>query len=354
MGNKQVQNTGTGNTEEVKKVPGFILFILWAAFFMFLSLSIPHLAWVFHQFEGTESKIVTLGKVQIDLLWIECYGVALGIDATVAALAYLLQLGLNSGFTKGIVWAFTVALSGLSWYLNYLFDMAHKPIQASVWNIGIAGGLTTTGYATPLVTSAVPVFLVAYTFIIDIVGNKKQVSLEDLQKEVEEKKKLSAVKKELKDLNRSNLVNSIKGAVSSVAEVATYTAEKFTSTDEDVNPQAEAHTTAAAETVNTPEVENTQPVKVAQPGEEAEEVNTQPVETVNPHTVNTDALQMPLEAILGPVKFTGSVPPTPVLEETLRASAAHTEQVTHTVHEEVAAPTQTALKVYKRRVAVKN
>ena len=208
----------TQQTKRTKQVTGFVKVVLWFAFAAFLITSIPHVAWLYHEFERGESSTV----FGIDTWWVLSYMSAIGIDATVACLAYMLEIGVKK-MSAGFIWVFTLLLISLSWYANFLYSMAHNPVQQSdVWGIQVLFGLTTTGYVTPVVISAAPVFVVAYTFMIQLVGDGNTLTSEELNKRAIEFENLQVAKERIRNAKRQAAISSITGVFDAGKAVVTH------------------------------------------------------------------------------------------------------------------------------------
>src|SRR5713226_1055600 len=176
--------------------------LFWGAFLSFLAVSIPHVAWLYQTYEPKDGSWYTL---------VTTYGVAVGIDVMIAWLSWVQVAG--KGARSGVTWVFIVALSLLSWYANYLYGMNNDPIrQADIWNISIAFGITTTGYITPCIISAVPLFSLAYTAMLHTVMNQKVETVEEMRIRLTEMRDRKEVEKELKEVQGGGFANRIIGA----------------------------------------------------------------------------------------------------------------------------------------------
>lgn len=150
----------------------------WVAFGAFLAMSIPHVAWVFRFYEPRHDGY--------DIAWWGIsYGVAISIDLLICWLSYTRseqQATKSDGF---VTWAFILLLALLSWYCNWLF--AESMIGVNVWSISLAYGWT-VGSLTPLIVSAIPMFMIAYTYMSKkIIGATSHVkSAQELKQENDE------------------------------------------------------------------------------------------------------------------------------------------------------------------------
>ena len=137
-------------TERATKV------FFWGAFSAFLAMSIPHIAFIFRFYEPHHDTF--------DLAWwVVSYGVAIGIDLLICWLSYSRSETHNgSRFDGFITWGFIFLLAILSWYCNWLF--AELMTGIDVWSIPLfLGG--TVGSITPFIVSAIPMFMIAYTYM---------------------------------------------------------------------------------------------------------------------------------------------------------------------------------------------
>lgn len=212
----------------VSKVQRFVtLALFWGAFLSFLAVSIPHVAWLYQTYEPKDGNWYTL---------VTTYGVAVGIDVMIAWLSWVQVAG--KGVKSGITWVFIVALSFLSWYANYLYGMNNDPVhQADIWNISLAWGITTTGYITPVIISAVPLFSLAYTAMLHTVMNQKVETIEEMRTRLQDLRERKEVEQKLKEVQGGGLKNIAVGAVragkETVAEI------KKAAKEETVQPKIE-------------------------------------------------------------------------------------------------------------------
>jgi len=183
--------------------------LFWGAFGIFLMVSIPHVAWVFRQYEPQDQGIAGF------VWWVLAYGFAIAIDGVIGWLSHIKSEG-TTGADKGFVWGFIVVLVIMSWYFNWVFSMAHDPSKKTpdVWSFVLTNQMwfvpsITVGQLTPVVISALPVFIIAYTFILGKVNAMKVAaakSLADLQAEANEaeqrtkaEQRIRAAQKQQKD-----------------------------------------------------------------------------------------------------------------------------------------------------------
>ena len=182
--------------------------IFWTAFGSFLATSIPHVAWLYQAFEPKDGA------------WefVASYGIALGIDVMIAWLSFVQTIGKSKGVW--FTWVFIVLLGVLSWYANYLYDMQHSPIhQIDIWTIELLGGWTTTGYITPIIISAIPLFAIAYTLMLSKLGARKVESVEEMRARLSDLQQRKEVEKELKALNKGRWKQALTSVIDDGMEV---------------------------------------------------------------------------------------------------------------------------------------
>lgn len=171
-------------------------FLFWLAFMAFLCASIPHVAWIFDQFEhGADSQTIIVGLLQFNLWQGLSYLIAFSIDALVMWLSFQLSIG-KSKVDAGMTWTFILILSALSWYCNWLYSIAHSPAShINIWSLPLFGGMTTVGTFTPLLVSAFPVFSIGYTFMLSRLS-KANMTPEELKQQLEAKKQLADIRQQ--------------------------------------------------------------------------------------------------------------------------------------------------------------
>ena len=163
--------------------------LFWVAFGVFLAVSIPHVAWVFRAYEPQ-------GTNGFDGVWWPlAYGFALAIDAVIAWLSHIKSTGEKAG-DMWEAWLFIGALVAMSWYFNWIYALAHDPANPGrdVWAIVLISQWAimpalTVGKLTPVIISALPVFIIAYTYMLSKLAHAKAVaakSVEELEAEAHE------------------------------------------------------------------------------------------------------------------------------------------------------------------------
>jgi mannitol-specific phosphotransferase system IIBC component len=216
--------------EQVTRVNKITRFIFWIAFLAFLSTSIPHVAWLYHIYEPVGKGDTTIFGISI--WWVLCYAIAIGIDVLIAWLSFVQTM------KKGdiVTWIFIALLSILSWYANYLYDMNNNPIvQQSIWKITLLWGSTTTGFITPIIVSAIPMFVIAYTFMLSrIQASSSVLSPEELKAQNDMEERLLAEKKRQATLKRDARNFALKGTVAGIVDMVAFTTQAIQTGLQDV------------------------------------------------------------------------------------------------------------------------
>lgn len=152
--------------------------LFWIAFTAFLATSLPHVAWLYHLFEPGNNLV----------WWVLSYGIAASIDVMLAWLSWSHATSTKRA-GKGVTVSFIMALAILSWYANYLYVLDHLPYQTiSVWTIDLGFGLS-TGLITPIIVSAIPLFVIGYTYMLGQLNTTKGETLEEKATRLESEKK---------------------------------------------------------------------------------------------------------------------------------------------------------------------
>ena len=181
--------------------------LFWSAFGIFLLVSIPHIAWVFRQYEPQDPGIGGF------VWWVLAYGFAIAIDGVIGWLSHIKSEG-TTWKDQGFIWTFIVVLVLMSWYFNWVFSEAHDPSKQvlDVWSFVLTNHLwflpsLTVGQLTPVVISALPVFIIAYTFILQKVNTMKRMdakSLTELQTEAGEAEQRAEAEKRIREAQKGH------------------------------------------------------------------------------------------------------------------------------------------------------
>ncbi len=156
--------------------------LFWGAFVVFLGVSIPHIAWVVKQYEPHNSWFVEM------CFWGLAFGYAIALDGVMAWLTHVQSTPGGSRWDKATTWAFIIVLVAMSWYLNWVFDLAHDPSKqvGNVWLYQLTGQMgsiapITIGDFTPVLLGALPVFTIAYVSILGKVNKMKEQAAKSVE-----------------------------------------------------------------------------------------------------------------------------------------------------------------------------
>lgn len=175
---------------------------LFGAFIVCLYVSIPHLAWVFYSWEQvnpTQDSPISIALFGIDILttkqgWLNAYLQAMSIDVIIAFLSITLTNSKDKTHT-GIGYTFVTLLIALSWFFNWLYAKDHAPVNAGIWSHTEVWGLVHLDTLTAIITSALPVFALAFTVMIDVLTGEKITADQIEAKAIEEEKKNTSLKR---------------------------------------------------------------------------------------------------------------------------------------------------------------
>lgn len=206
-------------------------FLFWVAFVAFLCSSIPHVAWVFNQFEQGNGDM-NLWGFRFNGWYCLSIMIAVSIDALVAWLSFQLAVGKGKGNAR-MIWGFILSLSALSWYCNWIYSVAHSPAaKINVWGIVLFWGWTTVGTFTSWLVSAFPVFSIGYTFMLSKM-NENQLDPEQLRTELARKKMLADIRQEFAR-KESGLSSFLKRGIDEAVEITTFAKSKLGETKEPI------------------------------------------------------------------------------------------------------------------------
>ena len=182
--------------------------IFWLGFIAFLATSVPHVAWLYHIYEP-ENDV---------LWWILAYAIAISIDVLIAWLSFVQSAGDRTA--NGVTWFFISCLCLLSWYANYLYSIAHSPTPVrDLWGMMLPFTGMSTGQVTPAIVSALPVFVIAYTFMLHIVNNTAHETLEQKATRLETTRK---ARERIREATKGSLTNRVKDAITSAGDIASH------------------------------------------------------------------------------------------------------------------------------------
>lgn len=184
--------------------------LLWGGYAIFLGVSIPHIAWVFRQYTPASNDNLLVNI----LYWFLADGYAIAIDGVMAWLSHTQsQRKQEWSWDNGTTWLFIAALVGMSWYLNWVYDLAHDPSGsgAGVWNHQLAWGWMpgfTIGGFTPTLLGALPVFTIAYVSVLNKVHAmeaQEAKSLTELEKDADEIERRKAAMERIKNAGKKQV-----------------------------------------------------------------------------------------------------------------------------------------------------
>lgn len=216
--------------------------LIWIGFVAFLATSIPHVAFIFHSFEGSDTSSINLGPISIDKWWFLSYLEAISIDVLIAWLSHVLTSG-KAVSDKGIGYTFIIILVTISWFFNWLYAKINAPVDTGIWSHSLMWGLINLRTVTPIITSALPVFAIGYSIMLSKLTNV--VTADELKAQLEEKKKIADIRKQYAP-DESKLVTFIKGSVTNVKGIQSHIETTF---NEDVpTPENESNTSEERDT----------------------------------------------------------------------------------------------------------
>jgi len=190
----------------------------WFAFASFLAASIPHVAYFFRSFEPQNEDV---------FYWIIAYAIAISIDVMILLLSVTVaQLRHQRvGWVTIIsVWAFIIALCGLSWFINWQYARQFSGtmlnqvtgVQFSLWFAN-----PRVGDIDPAIASMFQVFAIAYTYIADKIAMSKPKTATQLKEEADEEEARNrelARLEALRTQKRQRRVTTLVGTIQHVSE----------------------------------------------------------------------------------------------------------------------------------------
>ncbi len=184
-------------------------YFFWAAFGAFLAMSVPHVAWVFRQYEPNQPDLAW---------WAVSWGVAISIDLLICWLSYTRSDQEQKKADGAITWIFIFLLALLSWYCNWLFSEVMSGIDA--WSFSLPFGLTTFGSLTPIIVSAIPMFMIAYTYMSRRILSKKSEpkSAQELQQDLAELRQKSVLELQIAALKNKQKSSWIRGKFQMISD----------------------------------------------------------------------------------------------------------------------------------------
>jgi hypothetical protein len=190
--------------QEQQGVQGWLKIVIAVIFYAgltgFLLSSIDHVAWFFHLYEPASQPGDGWAMVP-------SYGKAGALDLAIFFLAYVAATG--QAADKVLTWTFTIILSCVSLYANYIYAMFFSPQhQSDIWHIQILWGLTTTGWLSPIIASSYPIFAMIFMYLIERVISRKAETPEEMRVRLHALKE----KKEIEQAIKAVTKGQVKGA----------------------------------------------------------------------------------------------------------------------------------------------
>lgn len=205
----QTVEENSGTPRWVKTVMAIIFY---GGLTVFLLGSIDHVAWFFHLYEPQSAP----GDV-----WamVPSYGKAGSLDLAIFFLAYVAATG--QAADKVLTWTFTVILSCISLYANYIYAMFFSPEhQSHIWDIQILWGLTTTGWLSPLIASSYPIFAIVFMYLIERVISRKAETPEQMRTRLQTLKEKKEIERQIKEAEGPGLIQRAKNNALEVKQAA--------------------------------------------------------------------------------------------------------------------------------------
>lgn len=205
---------------------------LFAAFLVCLYVSIPHLAWTFHSWQsgGIETPFVvtTLNVVLLSTTteWFNAYLEACAIDIIIALISYTLTN--SKQYTqKGIGYFFVSLLIAISWLFNWFYAIEHAPAKTGVWadTIHVLWWNIHVSTITPIITSALPLFALAFTFMIDKLTGER-LDVKALETQLQERKAVADLRKQYAISAGFSLSSLMKKGIDEAIDITRYATEK--------------------------------------------------------------------------------------------------------------------------------
>jgi hypothetical protein len=207
------QPPATPIEEEASGMPQWVKIIVAIVFYsgltIFLLGSIGHVAWFFHLYEPQGDGWAMVPS----------YGKAGSLDLAIFFLAYVAATG--KATDKWIVWIFTVILTCISLYANYVYAMFFSPErQTHIWNIQILWGVTTTGWLSPLIASSYPLFAIVFMYLIERVISRKAETPAQMQARLNALRIKKELERQIKEVEGPGFIQRAKNGALEVKSAA--------------------------------------------------------------------------------------------------------------------------------------
>lgn len=204
-----------------------ILYVVGFSLCAYLLASLSHVMWVFRLFEPHSPIIWNVYLFQIDARNLEAFSQAVGIDVLTSLLIAFCILAKKRTHTAFMV-AIIATLIVYSFLFNFVYAEANSPVGVqNLWNVPLFFGLTTIGAIIPLMVSAYPLFILAYTFLAIFIRGVQEISVEELRKRADELEAMQTEKDRIAALKKQTRVTRVKGGIDTASEVWKHLGDSF-------------------------------------------------------------------------------------------------------------------------------
>jgi hypothetical protein len=208
-------NQSLPHEQEQQGVQGWLKVVIAVIFYAgltgFLLSSIDHVAWFFHLYEPASQPGDGWAMVP-------SYGKAGALDLAIFFLAYVAATG--QAADKVLTWTFTIILSCVSLYANYLYAMFFSPEhQADIWHIQILWGVTTTGWLSPIIASSYPLFAMIFMYLIERVISRRAETPEEMRQRLHALKEKKEIEQQIKAVTKGQVKGAAIEAIDNGLEV---------------------------------------------------------------------------------------------------------------------------------------
>ena len=194
----------------------------WISYAVFLSSSIPHIAYFFRAHEP-----MTANMLQDAFYWTDAYLIAIVIDVMSFLLSMTVTNMIKANRRIGAiasVWVMILFLAAFSWRLNYEYarqfassmlsqvdgESVSLVIPVLNWNLFTMK----TADLNPLLASMFQVFILFYTWISDKIFNEeKPVTAAELKQKLDEEEALNTQLARARDMNKNKFLRMIDDGV---------------------------------------------------------------------------------------------------------------------------------------------
>lgn len=260
------QQPATAQTQPVKEehsgTPRWVKIVMAVIFYsgltVFLLGSIDHVAWFFHLYEPQSTPGDWWALVP-------SYGKAGALDLAIFFLAYVAATGQTAD--KVLTWTFTIILSCVSLYANYVYAMFFSPLhQHDIWSIQILFGVTTTGWLSPLIASSYPLFAIVFMYLIERVISRKAETPEQMRQRLQTLKEKKEIERQIKEVEGPGFIQRAKNSALEVKSAAVEVLK-----NEQKQPQIVAEMATEMTAESAPTLQQTSPVLSRDPKAEMNE-----------------------------------------------------------------------------------